>query len=219
MFALPSKRSLQIWLAKLNVHPGFNDAVFEVLEQKCKRFETRDKLCCVVFDETSFKSGLSYDGARDVVTVFEDFGDGQVSGNVANSALVFVVKGLCIKWKQPLGYFLTKNATPAERLKDLLSFVVQKLSDIGLIVVVVIRDQGATKQQLFKFFDITMEKPFALVSGQRAIFMFDVPHLLKSVRNNLIKHDFQIGDHTVKWSYIKEFYECDSKLSTRLAPK
>ena len=219
MFALPSKRTLQMWLAKLNVQPGFSDAVFEVLEQKCKRFNTRDKLCCVVFDEMSLKSALSYDPARDVVTGFEDFGDGKVSSNFAKSALVFMVKGLCMKWKQPLGYFLTGNTTAAERLRDLLSLVVQKLADIGLTVMVVICDQGATNQQMFKLFDITVEKPFAVVSGQRVLFMFDVPHLLKSIRNNLMKHDFEIDGHTIKWSYIKQFYECDSKLSIRLAPK
>jgi len=34
-----------------------------------------------------------------------------------------------------------------------------------------------------------------------------------------MKHDFEIDGHAIKWSYIKQFYKCDSKLSIRLAPK
>ena len=31
-----------------------------------------------------------------------------------------------------------------------------------------------------------------------------------------MKHDFEIDGHAIKWSYIKQFYKCDSKLSTVL---
>lgn len=51
------------------------------------------------------------------------------------------------------------------------------------------------------------------------IYFYDTPHLLKSVRNNLIKYDFLMNGHPVKWQYIKDFYNRDSQMSLRLAPK
>ena len=49
--------------------------------------------------------------------------------------------------------------------------------------------------------------------------MFDPPHLLKSVRNNLMKHNFDVRGKLVKWQYISEFYEADRKQTVKLAPK
>lgn len=51
-FTLPTKRTLQLWLGKMDVRPGFNDAVLEVLRNKVSGMvEQRDKICCIVFDE------------------------------------------------------------------------------------------------------------------------------------------------------------------------
>ena len=104
-FTLPNKRTLQLWLAKLDVKPGFNDIVLEILQKKVAAMpEERDKCCCLVFDEMALKSGLSYDLSRDSVYGFEDFGSG-ATHSICNSALVFMVKGLSSKWKQPIGFF------------------------------------------------------------------------------------------------------------------
>jgi len=118
-FTLPTKRTLQLWLAKLDIKPGFNEAVIEILHKKVAAMnQDRDKCCCLVFDEMALKSGLSYDLSRDAVYGFEDFGS-SASHSICNSALVFMVKGLCSKWKQPLGFFLSRNTAPAETLKRL----------------------------------------------------------------------------------------------------
>lgn len=54
-------------------------------------------------------SGLSYDASSDVIDGYEDLGLGGTGKTKAacNSALVFMVKGVCAKWKQPFGFFLS----------------------------------------------------------------------------------------------------------------
>ena len=97
--------------------------------------------------------------------------------------------------------------------------VVVKLNSVALTVVCVICDQGATNMQMFRMFGVTTEIPCAEIDGQNIFFMFDPPHLLKSVRNNLMKHNFEIRGKLVKWQYISEFFEADHKQAVKLAPK
>ena len=51
--------------------------------------------------------------------------------------------------------------------------------------------------------------------------MFDVPHLLKSVRNTLLNHDIVYENELVSWGHIKHFYKLDSSkpFQLRAAPK
>ena len=49
--------------------------------------------------------------------------------------------------------------------------------------------------------------------------MYDPPHLMKSVRNNLVKHDFLVDGNKISWKYITEFHNFDSQLQIRMAPK
>jgi len=73
--------------------------------------------------------------------------------------------------------------------------------------------------QMFNMFGVTTERPSAVIDGQNIFFMFDPPHLLKPVRNNLVKHNFEVHGKLVKWQYISEFLEADRKQTVKLAPK
>ena len=43
--------------------------------------------------------------------------------------------------------------------------------------------------------------------GEQYFTFFDPPHLLKSVRNNLLKYSFSFDNKTALWSDIKEFFD------------
>ena len=43
-----------------------------------------------------------------------------------------MVRGMIGKWKQPIGYFLSRDATCAENLKKLLTEWIQNVNDTGL---------------------------------------------------------------------------------------
>ena len=55
--------------------------------------------------------------------------------------------------------------------------------------------------------------------GKVVNFLFDPPHLLKCLRNNFMKHDFYVNGTVMKWKYIVDYYERDSKQALKLAPK
>jgi len=219
LFLLPSKRTLQLWLSTLNVSPGFCDTVLNLLGKKISKMHPRNKACLLMLDEMALKATLTYDSSKDVVVGFEDFGHLGAGTALCNNALVFMVKGLCAKWKQPIGYFVSHNATCAEKLLSLVSTALQKLSAVGLDVRVIVCDQGSTNQHMLRLLDVTVERPCVEMQGKQVTFMYDPPHLLKSIRNNLVKHDFMVNGNTVSWKYVTEFYNSDSQLQIRMAPK
>ena len=95
VFVLPSKRTLQLWLSKLNIQPGFNESVLALLGKKVSTMNDQNKLCGLLLDEMSLKTSLTYDSAKDVIVGFENFGYLGTGTELANTALVFMVKGLC----------------------------------------------------------------------------------------------------------------------------
>ena len=121
IFTLPSVSSLRTWLSNVEVRPGFPRKVFELLRDKVAGVTEKNKLCVITFDEMSLRAGLSYNITEDVVEGFEDFGSLGKTSKPANHALVFMVRGMIGKWKQPIGYFLSRDATCAENLKKLLT--------------------------------------------------------------------------------------------------
>ena len=177
----------------------------------------QDRVCVVCFNEMSLKSGFTYVKSRDSVVGFEDFGEFGSTHRIANHALVVMARGICSRWKQPLSYFLVSNSIPAERLKVIVEECISRLHSAGFIPVCVLCDQGATNQQMFKLFSVNKDKPFAIIHDMTVNFMFDPPHLLKCLRNNLMKHDFDVNGHLVK--YIADFYKRDSQQTLKLAPK
>ena len=88
----------------------------------------QDKVCGIVFDAISLKSGLHYNSVTDKVDGFEDLSQYH-SGNSskpAHFAMVFMLKGLCSKWKQALGYFLFHKSITAATLKLMITDCVKK---------------------------------------------------------------------------------------------
>ena len=223
IFTLPSICGLRRWLSSMEVRPGFSPKVLELLGDRVSAMTGKDKLCVVTFDEMSLRAGLSYNITEDVVEGFEDFGSLGNTSRAANHALVFMVRGLLGKWKQPLGYFLCRDATPADKLQLLLKECLEKLSDIGLCPKVVVCDQGSNNVRLYKQVSVTEDQPFFLHRGEKVYCMHDPPHLLKNTRSNLEKYVFRIygtdGSRHVRWSYIRQFYEHDSQLPIRKASK
>ena len=49
--------------------------------------------------------------------------------------------------------------------------------------------------------------------------LYDPPHLLKSVGNNFKTHGLLWKGEEIKWKYVADFYEFDTRNNIGLAPK
>ena len=55
--------------------------------------------------------------------------------------------------------------------------------------------------------------------GRNIYTMWDPPHLIKNVQNNLKKHGFVQDGKDILWSYVDNFYTADSSKPIRIATR
>ena len=217
IFKMPSMSTLYRTVSSMQIYPGFSEKVLETLRKKVEKIE--NKLCIVAFDEMAVKSSLTYNREMDSVEGCEDYGGEDKTNKIANHVLVFMVKGLCIKWKQAVGFFYTCGPVYGEKLSRLIVQCLDHLVNCGLIVKAIVCDQGTNNRKAMQLLGITSNQPFFLHNGIRIHHFYDPPHLLKNIRNNLKHTGFKQNDLIISWEYIKAFYSHDRKTPIRLAPK
>ncbi|XP_064473292.1 uncharacterized protein LOC135387973 isoform X2 [Ornithodoros turicata] len=220
VLALPSESSLRNWLKEVTLEPGVMPSVLEGLKTKLQGLPPKDRTCVLLFDEMSIKEHLQYDSRSDTVYGFADTGK-ERNSQMANSALLVALSGLTKAWVQPLCYLFSKSTVSADTLQDLIQDLIRQLKSLDISVKAVVCDQGASNCALSRKLQISPTKPYFCVDESKVYFIFDPPHLMKTTRNLLLKHDLQIGDaqEKVQWSFIKQYYESDHPLKVRLSPK
>ena len=171
-----------------------------------------------MIDEMSIKRFLSYDRLCDTVIGYDDCGFERKNLEATN-ALVFMIRGLAANYKQPIGYVFSHSCCSGELLLTLLYRALDILGEIGLKVKAIISDQGSNFVKLTTDLGVSATCPTFTHKSKTYHYIFDVPHLLKSVRNNLFKYHISFEDNkTAQWRDIVKFYDVKKK-RFRLAPK
>lgn len=181
----------------------------------------------IVWDEMSIKEYIEYVKHNDRLEGIVDLGPLGRSLISATEVIVFMVQGINVKWKFPMSFYFSSNATKSVSLKLLIEANIIALQNIGLRVRMGICDMAFTNQSVYKNLGVTCGKPYALIFGQKVYFVHDTPQLIKLVRNNLMKHNLQmtkeIGKYKkvepAKWVHIMQFYSKDRRQTSRMAPK
>ena len=91
---LPSPRSVRNYMNAINIHVGWNEKVFMLLRNKSKFQSKQQKVCAIVFDGMSIKSGLTYSSKYDTIEGYEDLAQYGRSTKYAQQAIVFMIKGI-----------------------------------------------------------------------------------------------------------------------------
>ncbi|CAK1584670.1 unnamed protein product, partial [Parnassius mnemosyne] len=218
---LPSRRTLQNILQKVDLKPGINEKIFEHLKKKVSEMPDKHKFCCILFDEMSIATNLSYDRAHDKINGFVDNGSKR-QPIFADHVLVFMVRGIVKKYKQPIAYSFCSGTTKSVDLKYQLKNIIEKVQNTGLKVVATVCDQGATNiaalNQLMEETkgnylrnDEDYEGGFFEVGSVKIMPIYDPPHLMKGVRNNLLNKNLKyVMDGKVrvaKWCHIEDLFK------------
>ena len=130
---LPSRCTLQSVLSTVHFAAGINAHVFGALQHSLQKMSDRDRYCCLLFDEMSIRVNVRFNQKLDCIEVYEDYGT-ESTCNIANHALVFMVRGLLRKWKQSVAYYIIGGSTNADLLK-FLEEVVGTCQNAGLHIV------------------------------------------------------------------------------------
>ena len=218
-FKLPSKSSLMKWIAAFPTAPELTPAAKAVLAKKVQLMSESSKLCTITMDEMALKANLLYDPGKDEVIGVEDFGKGERSGLIATSALVFMARGINENWKQPLGYLLVHESCSSDKIKAKLLDMIDEVTSIGLHVTTVVSDLGSNFQKLIRSLGITPTQPWFSHKGQKIFYLFDTPHIIKAIRNNLMKYNFHFDEKVASWDHIQVVYNRDQQQPIRCCPK
>jgi len=201
-------------MSHINICPSISNDILKILNQKLSNMTEMEKLCVLTFDEMSVKTALRYDTVNDQFVGLEDYGNGCRGKGLANQALVVMIRSLTSKWKQAVGYYLACGGTRSGMLQKIVSDTTDLVAKAGGCVKVIVCHQGANNKAFYSMIGVTVEHPyFEHSSDQRIFCMFDPPHLFKSVRNNLLKYVFQIGENGqyVDWKYNSFTTETQNK--------
>lgn len=212
---LPTTRCLRLMTGKWQYSPGPNEFIFSSLKLKVSNLSEMEKYCILSADEMSLKSFLFYSISKDEIVGLHNTDTVQLKP--ASSALVFMIRSIRGNWKQPISYYFTNSGCSAVELKTIVHDIIKRLQDINLKICLFVSDMGSNFLQFARIEGVTHENPYFVVRDQKIFYMFDVPHLYKSLRNNLLKYDFLFQDKVASWQHIITFYNKDKQQNLRQA--
>jgi len=121
---------------------NFYQIIFRTYKKKFETKRYKEKACSVLFDEISIKEFLEYSKQYDFAEGFENIGKIGRENKTANTALVFMVRGIYSSWKFPIAHFAVKSKT----FKTLIVDVIKELIGVELSPQLTVCDQGTNNQ-------------------------------------------------------------------------
>jgi len=162
-FCLPSMNSLRSWLNNLHVTSGINLTVLQLLKIKSEKLRQEEKVISLIFDEMSLQEHLNYDARADIFEGFEDFDTNRAisSRQLCNQAMVVMIKGLYLDFKQVIGYFLSKEAMAADNFKDIYYYkLLRKYHRQVFLIKTIVCDLGSNNVKLRRLLSVTVSDPY-----------------------------------------------------------
>ncbi|KAL7289993.1 hypothetical protein TKK_0015725 [Trichogramma kaykai] len=222
IFNLPCSTTIHEWVNNINLRPGEkNIQLYKQLQVKLKSKSFYEKQSVLMWDEMMIKPGLEFSSKYDILEGYEDLGSdvGGRSPKIATHVLVFMLGGLIHNWKQPFFYIPSAGPVSASNLIILINKVLELAFEVGFIIKHMVCDQSKGNQSTAEQLGITLENPSYTFNENKITFGFDVPHIIKCIRNNLISNNYKVDGNIVSWMPIKKLYELEKGKSCRAAPK
>lgn len=129
LFSLPSKRTLNRHSALLQFKAGVNPKLFQFIKLKASQMDSLDKYCTISWDEMAITKHINFCDANDAMDGFSDFGDVTIP-EFATHALVFMIRGVNLAYKQPVAYFFTTDMK-ADQLAEVVKMVITEVLATG----------------------------------------------------------------------------------------
>ncbi|KAL3186990.1 hypothetical protein MRX96_026087 [Rhipicephalus microplus] len=209
--ALPSQRTLRGWYKSIQGAPGFTAEAFTFLE---KFAEARDEpfYCALIVDDMAIRKHVELVG--DKVVGYVDFGTGLDDDGLpeAANACVFMIVGINVRFKMPVGYFLIDSLTGAERA-ELAKQCIEKLALVKAEVVSLTFDGASSNFTMARCLGAQLRVDCEQISSgfvnpaddaKNVYIILDACHMIKLIRNSLANLSYIVdaeGKH-IKWAYI-----------------
>jgi len=202
-------------LNSINYSTGFSEKYIKQLKLKLSDMTYSERKCVILLDEISIMKCIEYNSVSDEIEGYEDLGRLGRTYKLGSHALVVMIRGLYTNWKLPLAYFFTGSDIKGNDLIIIINDCVKTILDIGLQPTSIICDQGTQNRRMFTLLGGTEENPSTVICDKKLYLIYDMPHLLKSVRNNLLSGNFKIENKIISFGDIQKTFEIDQKNTVR----
>ena len=216
---LPPHRTVRRWLEKIDFKEGFDPFLFDLLKARASKLKEKERIVTLLADEISLKENCDYDRKHDKIFGVQRKDDGSIV--YPSNALVFMIAGVCKKFRQAVAYFFNENAMPGSDFHPMLLDCITRIEECGFKVVKFTSDQGSNLHSVLDKLQVTPEgSQYFMHNGHAVYVSADPPHLVKSVRNTLYNgYTIETSYGKASWKYIKDFYDIDCAQNVRLAPR
>lgn len=208
---LPSVRTVQRTSSTLDFHVGIMDHIMKAAGEQLKSLSEMFKWCKFAFDEMSLRRLYYLCRAKDKIMGFQDLGKNipvTKPNQPAAKVLVCMLEGLYAPWKFPMSFYFTDGKLVGETLKTIILENMEAAFKVGFRVRTVACDQAgpnrkaldllredriesnnnqenSNKQKQEKKTKFQRKCPYFMFGPDNKIYiLYDVPHMVKCVRNN-----------------------------------
>lgn len=226
---IPGIRTLRSWYSSINGSPGFTDCAFDALKQKVNdaRTDGKELICGLIFDEMSVRTLCQWDAAKkQFLGNITNGKEGQydICSPLAKNALIFMISGVNVQFKIPIGYFFVNYLSGAAKAAIIME-AMYRLNQIGVKLCSVTYDGAPANIKAVKILGVCFDekKTFFINPYDRSkVYVFlDPPHMLKLARN-ILGHSEELTDQEggkISWSLIKNLVELQTSENVDLGNK
>ena len=243
---LPSTSTLIMYKNRLKQDPGFDDSIFEWMFMEAQRRNIPDDgmIGGIIFDEMAVQSDVQISKNGDVVELvgFTDLGEegdlchslrkGNCNKTLGNHVLQLLFLGIT-GFRFPFAHFVTDNVQASE-LYGLFWKAVKALWTYGFKVLYTCMDGAVCNWSLmhicvgensYKDYKFKSLSPCTSIP---VIFMMDISHVLKKIRNNIMKSGISAkctrtltlpNGLTIQWQMFIDSYRWDQQNSLQIPRK
>ena len=206
LLPLPSLPTLRRLISSLPCTFGFNKFALKAIKQALINKPASFRIGTLMWDEMAIETSIEFDAQKLKFEGFVDFGDLGVDvkaqlGKMADHALVYIFRPFRLQWIQPIAVFATKGAAPGDIIHDIMQRAIMALFHQGAVVKAVVCDGASTNKKAAELCNISSHATKLArhsfmnpaLKDERIFFFFDVPHIIKCIRNNFLQHgDVQV---------------------------
>ncbi|KAH7979238.1 hypothetical protein HPB49_008804 [Dermacentor silvarum] len=218
ILVLPSKVTLQKYMRSYRTGFGFNAKVMSVLKEKTSTIDAFKRHGGLIVDEMKLSENLSVSSSGHIEG-FVDIGQltpATAKHKVADHGMVIMFVPFNGKWTQILASFATQGNMKGNLLSKVMLEAVILAEKAGLFVDFITCDGAAWNRNMWATMGIhatvssTKCKVQHPVDNKRSLhFISDFPHLVKCIRNGLLKSGFNTPTGPVSLHPVKEALKMD----------
>ncbi|XP_030833255.1 uncharacterized protein LOC105444767 isoform X2 [Strongylocentrotus purpuratus] len=212
--------------------PGLNAQFFQRVcsDIKFSSLQQHEKNIMLSIDEIKVSEGLVFSQSTGEIVGFTSLGtlndelqkyardcEGAKEPKMASHILTVMIRAICASYRSPIAYFATLGAT-SDQLYWIVTESIEYLTHQGFCVRGIVSDGAAPNRGLYKILTEGISDNFFFnsITDDRIYLFGDVPHLIKTIRNNFENSGFNHKTKNLKfrgldisWKHILDVYEWD----------